>query len=73
MCTQLSLISIKVVLKGGLGVLTQIFFAEIGTKLGNSRHFECHLQLLPQQVGRWHLLVCNMHIHVGRQFIYWYL
>ena len=29
----------KIVLKGGLEVLPQKFFTELGTKLGNSRHF----------------------------------
>ena len=37
--TVLCSISIKVVLKGGLGVLQKNFFTEICTKLGNSRPF----------------------------------
>ena len=32
-------ICIKIVLKGGSGVLPQIIFTELGTKLGNSSHF----------------------------------
>ena len=48
----LCLICIKIVLKGGMGVLPQTIFTELGTKLGISRPVLWHIPVLSQKKKR---------------------